>query len=72
MSRCLVQSLEGSSFVFDHVNGLHYKSHKIHFRRGGSYLNSPEWVKNKILFNPKNDNDDNCFRYAVTVALSHE
>ena len=34
--------------------------------------NSPNWLKNKkVTINPKN-NDDKCFKYAVTVALTHE
>ena len=40
--------------------------------RGGSYIDSPEWLKNKgVTINPKNDDDD-CFKYALTVALNHE
>ena len=34
---------------------------KIGLKRGGSYIDSPEWLKNKkATINPKN-NDDNCF-----------
>ena len=41
-------------------------------KRGGSYIDSPEWLKNKkAAINPKND-DDNCFQYALTVALNHQ
>ena len=32
----LEQSMEDSSFVFDHVNGLHCKSHKISLKHGRS------------------------------------
>ena len=40
--------------------------------RGGSYIDSPEWLKNKkATINPKN-NEDKCFQYAVAVALNHE
>ena len=39
---------------------------------GGSYINSPEWLKNKkATINPKNS-DDKCFQYALTVALNYE
>ena len=45
---------------------------KIGLRRGGSYIDSPEWLKNKkATINPKN-NDDNCFQYALTIALNHK
>ena len=39
---------------------------------GGSYINSPEWLKNKkATINPKNS-DDKCFQYALTVAFNYE
>ena len=45
---------------------------KIGLKRGGSYIDSPEWLKNKkATINPKN-NDDNCFQYALTIALNHK
>ena len=39
------------------------------FKRGGSYNDSPDWIKKKKA--PKNE-DDKCFQYAATVALNHE
>ena len=45
---------------------------KIGLKRGGAYIDSPEWLKNKkATINPKN-NDDNCFQYALTIALNHK
>ena len=35
-------SMRGSGFVFDSVQLLYYKCHKINFKRGGSYIDSPE------------------------------
>ena len=26
---------------------LYYKCHKIHFKQGGLYIGSPDWIKNK-------------------------
>ena len=61
-----------SEFVFDNLDSLYYKLHKISLNRGGSYIDSPKWLKNKkATINPKN-NDDKCFRYALTVVLNHE
>ena len=41
-------------------------------RTGSSFIDSPEWLKNKkAIINPKN-NDDNCFKYAITAALNHK
>ena len=45
---------------------------KISLNRGGSYIDSLKWLKNKkATINPKN-NDDKYFQYDVTVALSHQ
>ena len=42
-------------------------------KRGESYIKSPEWLKNKkATINTQNENDDNCFQYAITVALNHQ
>ena len=61
---------ERSEFVFDSADLLFYKCHKISLNRGGLYIDSPKWFKNKkVTKNPKN-NDDKCFQYAVTVALT--
>ena len=63
---------EGSGYVFDRVNLLHYRLHKISLDRGGSYIDSPKWLINKkITINPKH-NDDKCFEYAVTVTLNYQ
>ena len=63
--------MRGSDFEFYGVNLLYYDFNKISLNRGGSYIDSPNWLKNKLsTINPKN-NDDMCFQYAVTVALNH-
>ena len=60
-----------NEFVFDSVDSLYYKLHKISLNRGGSYIDSPKWLKIKKAINPKN-NDDKYFQYAAAVALNHE
>ena len=61
-----------SEFVFVYVHLLYYKCHKINPNSGGSYIDSPDWIKNKkVTINPINKKDK-CFQYAVTVALNHE
>ena len=42
-----LQSMRGSEFVFDYVQLLYYKCHKINLNCGGSYMDSPDWIKNK-------------------------
>ena len=68
----LEAAIKRSSFDFDHVGLLYYKSHKINLNRGGSYIDSPVWIKNKKdTINQKN-NDNKCFQYAATLALNHK
>ena len=60
----------GSEFEFDGVNFSYYDFNKTSINRGGSYIDSPKWLKDKkSTINPKN-NDDKCFQYAVTLALN--
>ena len=64
--------MRGSRFVFDSVQLLYYKLHKISLNRSGSYIDSPKWLKNKkATINPKT-NDDKRFQCAITVVLNHE
>ena len=52
----LEEKMRGSEFVFDSDDLLHYKLQKISLNRGGSYIDSPEWLKNKkATINPKNN-----------------
>ena len=69
-----LESMKGSDFVFDYVHLLYHKGHKINMNRGGSYIDSPDWIKNKkATINPINKKDNKCFQYAVTVVvLNHE
>ena len=64
--------MRGSEFVFESVHLLFYSLHKTRLRRGKSCIESPQWLKNKrATINLKND-DNNCFQYAITVALNHQ
>ena len=68
----LETKMRGSSFVFESVDLLYYKLHKISLNRGRSYIDSPDWIKKKkATINPKNE-DNECLKYAITVALNHE
>ena len=68
----LEEPIRGSEFVPDSIDLLYYHLQKVGLKRSGSYIDSPEWLKNKkATINPKN-NDDNCFQYALTVALNHQ
>ena len=63
--------MRGSEFVFDYVKLLYYKCHKINLNRGGSYIDSPDWIK-KATINPINKKDNKRFQYAITVGLNYE
>ena len=40
-------SMRGSDFIYDCVHLLYYECHKINFKRGGLYIDSPDWIKSK-------------------------
>ena len=64
--------MDGSHFTFDGVNALYYDLNTVSLSRDKSYIDSSKRLKSKkAIINPKND-DDNCFQYALTVALNHE
>ena len=65
--------MKGSSYIFERVDLLEYNLHKISLNRGGSYLESPEWVKNKkVTISTKNTKDNNCFQCAIIAALNNQ
>ena len=66
----LQEKMRGSDFAFDGVNFLYYDFNKISISRGGSYIDSPKWLKNKKSTINPNNNDYKCFQYAVTLALN--
>ena len=62
--------MKGSDFELDGVNFFYYHFNETRINRGGSYIDSPQWLKNKkSTINSKN-NDDKRFQYAVTLSLN--
>ena len=54
---------KGSDFVFESVELMDYRFHRVRLKKGGSYIKSPEWLLHKkATINPKNKNDDECLR----------
>ena len=50
----LEESMRKSEFVYDSIDLLYYHLQKIGLKKGGSYIDSPEWLKNKkARINPK-------------------
>ena len=57
-----LQLMKFSDFLSDYVYLLDYRCHKINLNRGGSYIDSPYWVKNtKATINSINKKDRKCF-----------
>ena len=42
-----LESIKGSEFVFDYLHLLCYQCCKINPNHGGSYVDSPDWIKTK-------------------------
>ena len=65
----LEESMKGSEFVFDSTDLLHYHFQKIILNRGGSYIDSPKWLKNiKATINLKNNHDKwVCFNRCIKL-----
>ena len=59
-------------FAYNYFHLLYYKYHKIKSNYGGSYIDSPDWIKKSPTVNPINKKDKKCFQQAVTIALYHE
>lgn len=57
---------------FDIIDITYSKCHRILLNRGGLYKDYRDWIKNKIATVNTNNNVDNCFQYAVTVALNEK
>ena len=68
----LEESMRANEFIFDSADALYYGLNKISLSRSGSYIDSPECLKNKKTTISLKNNDDKCFQYALTVALNYE
>ena len=67
------ESMKGSEFVFDYIHLLYHMCHKINPNHGGSYTDSPDWIKSKIATtNPFNRKGNRSFQYAAKAALIYE
>ena len=62
-------ALLNGRFRFDEVLFLDVNFHLLNLTRGSSYLPLPDWIeKKKTIVNPQND-DEECFKWAVITAL---
>ena len=69
-------ALANSRFVFDEVLFLDVNFHWLDLTRGSSYIPLPSWIAGKkgkkVVINPKNENDEECLKWAVTTSLHHK
>ena len=66
----LQNKMKGSDFIFNGVNYLFFDFNRITISKGGSYIESPKWLKDKIRSINQKNNDQKCFQYATTLALN--
>ena len=64
--------MSGSYFALESLDLLYYDLHKTTLTRGESDIESPKCLINKgATINPKNEKDDKCFQYALTLTLNY-
>ena len=69
----LEYSTKNSGLILEGVESMTYDINKTTINRGGSYIESPAWLRNKkCAINPQNKNDNKCFQYSITAALNYE
>ena len=69
----LETKMKESSYIFERIDLLEYHLHKISLNRGGTYIESPECIKNKgVTIYTKNTKNNMCFQYAIIAALNHQ
>ena len=66
----LQNKMKGSDLIFNGVNYLFYGLNRITISKGGSYIESPKWVKDKKYTINQKNNGNKCFQYATTLALN--
>ena len=56
--------------MFDEVLFLDVSFYQLNLTQSSSYIALPSWIESKkAVNNPKNENDEECFKWAVIVAL---
>ena len=66
----LNEKMRASDFVFDAINCIYYDFNRITISKGGSYIESPKWLKDKKCTVNQKNNDNKFFHYATTLALN--
>ena len=61
----LNEKMRGSDFIFNGINYLFYDFNRVSISKGGSYMESPKWLKDKKCAVNQKNNDNKCFQYAT-------
>ena len=59
-----------SDFIFNGINYLYYDFNRTTISKGGSYIESPKWLKDKKCTINQKYTDNKCFQYPTTLALN--
>ena len=57
----LQNKMKGSDFIFNGINYLYYDLNRITISKGGSYIESPKWLKDKKCTINQKNTDNKCF-----------
>ena len=72
---------KSSDFVFDSIDRMYYKCHRMSVSHAGQYIDSSDCIKNKkVTINQNNNNNDNnnnnnkktCFKFTVAAEVKHQ
>ena len=66
----LQEKMRAADFVFIGINYFYYDFNRVSISKGGSYIDSPKWLKDKKSTVNQKNNDNKCFQYATTLALN--
>ena len=66
----LQEKMRGSDFVFNGINYFYYDFNRVSISKGGSYIESPKWLKDKKCTVNQKNTDRKCFQYATILALN--
>ena len=61
-----------SGFTLDKIMHLYINFHKLVLTRGSSYIELPEWIKSKKNVINQQNNDEECYKWAVIESLHHK
>ena len=62
----------GSGYTHESVGSLYYHFQRIDIRRGWSYIAPSDWTASKkAIINPKNEKDNECFKWPIIAGLNY-